>query len=93
MKHLALLSAAVVTACVIASMPFDIGHADDETVPIFGKNFSRIPRLEADLRGARGGRPQRFACHSWQRCRDQGLAGRDGSVPGRHNHCAVGLEL
>jgi hypothetical protein len=36
MKHLALLSAAVVTACVIASMPFDIGHADDEAIPIFG---------------------------------------------------------
>src|SRR6266851_4414165 len=36
MKHLALLSAAVVTACVIASTPFAIGHADDEAVPIFG---------------------------------------------------------
>ncbi len=36
MKHLALLSAAVVTACVIASTPFGIGHADDEAVPIFG---------------------------------------------------------
>jgi hypothetical protein len=36
MKHLALLSAAVATACVIASTPFDIGHSDDKAVPIFG---------------------------------------------------------
>jgi hypothetical protein len=36
MKHLVLLSAAMVAACVIASMPFDIGHADDEATPIFG---------------------------------------------------------
>ena len=36
MKHLAPLSAAVVTACVIALMPFHIGRADDAAVPIFG---------------------------------------------------------
>jgi hypothetical protein len=36
MKYLALLSAAVVAACVIVSMPFDTGHSDDQATPIFG---------------------------------------------------------
>jgi hypothetical protein len=92
-KHLALLSAAVVTACVIASMPFDSGYADDEAVPIFGiKIFPgyrdwrliSVAHEEGDFNDLRA--------VSWQRCGDQGLPGRDGSVPGRHNYCAVGLE-
>jgi hypothetical protein len=36
MNYLALLSAAVVVACVIVSMPSDPGHAKDEAAPNFG---------------------------------------------------------
>jgi hypothetical protein len=36
MKHLALLSAAVVAGCVIVSMRFDAGYAEDEATSIFG---------------------------------------------------------
>ena len=57
------------------------------------QNSPRIPRLEVDLRGPRRRQPQRFACHSGQRRSDQGLPGREASVPGRHNHCPASLEL
>ncbi|HEX3864931.1 MAG TPA: cytochrome P460 family protein [Stellaceae bacterium] len=36
LKRLILLTAAAVTACVVTSMPFAPGRADDEVTPIFG---------------------------------------------------------
>jgi hypothetical protein len=35
-NRLAMLSAAAVALCVLGSMPFDVGRADDEATPIFG---------------------------------------------------------
>ena len=35
MKHLTVLSAAAVVTCLVGSIPFNIGHAGDEAVPIF----------------------------------------------------------
>jgi cytochrome P460 len=53
----------------------------------------RIPRLEVDLRGPRRRQTQRSARHSGQRRSDQGLPGREASVPGRYHHCPARLEL
>ena len=88
------LVAVAALAGVVAYMAPASGQADGEAAPIFGvKTPARISRLEVDLRGPRRRQPQRFARHSGQRCSDQGLPGREASIPGRHNHCPARLEL
>ena len=95
MKWLTILILAIAIALtILAALPFASGHAEDETSPIFGVKIpARISRLATDLRGPRRRQPQRFARHSGQRRSDQGLPGRDASVPGRHDHCPARLEL
>jgi hypothetical protein len=92
MKHLALLSAAVLTAYAIASIPLGVGHADDEAVPIFGiKIFPgyrdwrliSVAHEEGNLNDLRAILGNDLAIKAY----------RDVSVPGRHNYCAVGLDL
>ncbi len=88
------LVAVVALAGVVAHMAPASGQADGEAAPIFGVKIPPGYRdWRVDLRGPRRRQPQRFARHSGQRCSDQGLPGREASVPGRHNHCPAGLEL
>src|SRR5215831_979423 len=87
------LVAVVALAGVVAYMASASGQADGEAAPIFGVKIPRIPRLEVDLRGPRRRQTQRSARHSGQRRSDQGLPGREASVPGRYHHCPARLEL
>ncbi len=87
------LVAVAALAGVVANMAPVSGQADGEAAPIFGV---KIPPGYRDWRlisVARRRQSQRSARHSGQRRSDQGLPGREASVPGRHNHCPAGLEL
>jgi len=78
------LVAVVALAGVVAYMASASGQADGEAARSSESKSPRIPRLEVDLRGPRRRQTQRSARHSGQRRSDQGLPGREASVPGRY---------
>ena len=95
MRRIAFLLVAVVAlAGVVAYMAPASGQADGEAAPIF---VIKIPPGYRDWRlisvAHEEGNLNDIARHSGQRYSDQGLPGREASVPGRHNHCPARLEL